>query len=1567
MRNVLSLVLVAAILLGLFPVTAQAEFEAVGIRSLSEITDMGGNYLLLQDTTVTEPVGSVEEPFSGFLNGGGHTITLQITGAGNYTGMFACLGSSALVQNFTIDQSTVTNRQDGTRDYTGLVAGKNEGTISDVTVYNSQVYGDRNVGGIVGENTGTLIRCAMESGLVEQSHTSSDWSDYQAGGLAGNNSGLIQFSSNSATVSHGEGNSYRDRIGGIAGRNDGVISDCYNTGDLLAKDGHPANYMAGITPFVGWNGASVSTCYNYGTLTASDNQTRVYAVAPNATDCYYLDTCGSRDGQGTAKTAAEFQDLAQTLGTAWRDGFAGYPVFSWQNWKYSMTAVKYTVEHYTENLDGDGYSLGQTVTKRAEPDTQVTAEPLDLAGFTFDAGNVNNVASGTVDSDLVLKLYYSRNSYSLSWNPGEGVITSAEDAYTHGTVRFEAPVTAPAAERTGYTVTWDPDLTTMPAADTEVNAVWKAGQYTVTWDANGGTVNPTVWNTTYGSSTDKVTYGLTYGQYQYESYYYGTVTESRNLPVPTHGSLAFSGWYTAPEGGTLVTKDTQVAVLEDHTLYAHWEEGYTVTFDPNGGTLSTTAYHVTKNATLASVMSSLPTPNRGGMAFVGWFDEDGNQAALDTVIRSDTTYTAQWRAYTYTVLFYSNGGQGYMEPQTFTVGDGQKLRKNTFTRDGYRFAGWSKSAYSSTVSYLDEAVCTEEPTWDGYNYYFYACWEELRCTVTFQTTPEDADITVRDANGSVQSGTNGVYSLREGEYTYTVSKYGWTTRQGSLTVTGDQTVQVTLEQLPMFDVTFRITKPEDTGEPQVVIQLDQQTIAPEADGHWRLTAGTYSYTIKATACKKLTGEFTVTDQDLTLDFTLEYRTAWDGETYTEPAVVTAGQAAQEDSIYFGKEGWYIISTADELAWLARYHNSGYYVTSNALLTADVDLGGENWTPIGNGYVRTYSGTFEGNGHTVRGLSCSSSSVYYLGLFGNVKNATIQNLTVCGQVQALEANAAYAGGLVAWLSDGSLLNCGSCVDVTNTPSAYSATGGIVGYIASGSNVIEGCYHAGTVTCGGALGGLIGCINNGENVIRNCYHAGVIDGGVEQTQEILCAGGLIGYIAQNSPMSLNFDHCYSAGELVNMDAYRYYGGIVGDTQLTSPSPVTSRLYYLNTVLLPTGRGQCGEPIRLTPLGLRSAAVLGRLGEAFKADGVGSEAINEGYPVLAWQVLPEHTQHVWDSGTVTLEATCTQPGVRTYHCLNTQCEETWTEAIEPLGHDYVAGTVAPTCEDQGYTLHTCSRCGDSYRDGYVDPLGHEFGDWTVSQPATCTQTGQEVRTCSRCGETQTRQIPMLEHAWSPWTETKAATCTQPGTRERRCAVCQAVETQRTDPLTCPSEGFADVAKPAWYHDAVDLMVRNQYMTGVASDRFGVASSLTRAQMVTILYRMAGEPNAADLDNPFTDVEEGRWYTDAIRWAAANEVVKGTGNDRFTPNAPITREQLVEILYRYTKAGPVETDCLKDFPDAGKVSGWARASVNWAVSVGLISGVLAPDGTVTLQPRSGATRAQTAVIFARFLEEVQ
>lgn len=177
------------------------------------------------------------------------------------------------------------------------------------------------------------------------------------------------------------------------------------------------------------------------------------------------------------------------------------------------------------------------------------------------------------------------------------------------------------------------------------------------------------------------------------------------------------------------------------------------------------------------------------------------------------------------------------------------------------------------------------------------------------------------------------------------------------------------------------------------------------------------------------------------------------------------------------------------------------------------------------------------------------------------------------------------------------------------------------------------------------------------------------------------------------------------------------------------------------------------------------------------------------------------------------------------------------------------------------------------------------------------------------------------------------------------------------CPSEAFSDLDVTQWYHEPVDYMLETGMMNGMSATTFEPNGTLTRAQLVTILYRHAGSPDVTGLPNPFADVAPQSWYAKAVIWAAANGVVKGTSAATFAPEDAITREQIAAILYRYNGEA-VTGDLLSSFPDADAVSGYAVEAMQWAVSRGLISGDPASDGTLWLRPRDGATRAQIAKI---------
>ena len=181
---------------------------------------------------------------------------------------------------------------------------------------------------------------------------------------------------------------------------------------------------------------------------------------------------------------------------------------------------------------------------------------------------------------------------------------------------------------------------------------------------------------------------------------------------------------------------------------------------------------------------------------------------------------------------------------------------------------------------------------------------------------------------------------------------------------------------------------------------------------------------------------------------------------------------------------------------------------------------------------------------------------------------------------------------------------------------------------------------------------------------------------------------------------------------------------------------------------------------------------------------------------------------------------------------------------------------------------------------------------------------------------------------------------------------------------EPFLDVNEGDWFYDAVAYAYENGLMDGVGGNRFAPNSATTRAQLVTILYRLEGQP-AVSGDLPFTDVEAGTWYTNAVVWAAQNGIVNGVGDDTFAPGNDLTREQLVTILYRYAESKGYDVSASADlagYPDGEEIQAYAREAMAWAVAENIIRGM--EDDT--LKPAGNASRAQIATILMRFCEGV-
>ncbi len=300
----------------------------------------------------------------------------------------------------------------------------------------------------------------------------------------------------------------------------------------------------------------------------------------------------------------------------------------------------------------------------------------------------------------------------------------------------------------------------------------------------------------------------------------------------------------------------------------------------------------------------------------------------------------------------------------------------------------------------------------------------------------------------------------------------------------------------------------------------------------------------------------------------------------------------------------------------------------------------------------------------------------------------------------------------------------------------------------------------------------------------------------------------------------------------------------------------------------------------------------------------------------------EHIFGDWTVTKEASCTEAGTETRTCA---CGETESREIPTLGHKAeLKNAKDATCAEPGYTGdEVCSVCGETVKAGSEIPaLGHKWDDGKVTTAPTYETEGVKTFTCSVCGETRTESIPKLVK---------------------------------------PNRPFADVKKGDWFYDDVYACFDAGLLVGVSDTEFLPNGAMTRAMLATVLYRMAGSPEVSYQD-VFTDVADGEWYSDAIVWASTAGVVCGYPDGTFQPMTSITREEMVSMLYRFAKLSDPElgeiTPDLSAFRDGSDAYDYAVVPLSWASQTGLIVGmgdnVLAPNGT--------ATRAQAATLLVRY-----
>lgn len=645
------------------------------------------------------------------------------------------------------------------------------------------------------------------------------------------------------------------------------------------------------------------------------------------------------------------------------------------------------------------------------------------------------------------------------------------------------------------------------------------------------------------------------------------------------------------------------------------------------------------------------------------------------------------------------------------------------------------------------------------------------------------------------------------------------------------------------------------------------------------------------------------------------------------------------------------------------------ITTNVAVTAKKGSAPYPWSYVG-GFAGTVknadflrcvnNGTVTTDGDYVSGFAAKSETTTYTSC---VNNGAITGRTKIGGF----------GGAVKSTKTVDSYNTGT-IGLAAYNGGNQGIGGLFGEMGYGSTLTR-CYNTGAVTGDCYVGGLVGSVGsgsdaaNGPSYIVDSYNSGSITG---HSDKNYCGiGGLVGKLDASSSRTYEQSYvhnCYNVGTVTDLGLKTINAGaaigLMHADYSTDSYLEVENVYYLACGLEGLGKmnySTMHDPsvfAEMTAEAMKASDFVTKLGASFKADGTCMQKVNGGYPILVWQKLAEgQSEHTLEKTTV-VAPTCTEQGYTIYTC--TACGETVKADFVPAtGHSYEESVVAPTCEKDGYTNHVCSVCGDSYVADYVDAAGHDCETETV--PATCLGYGFVRESCKHCDYSVITEITApLGHDYQA--VVTAPTLDEGGYTTHTCSRCgDSYVDSETPALGHKCAAYTDIPTD-WAKEGICFVIENGLMVGTTSTTFAPKDTLTRAMLVTVLYRMAGSP-AVDAPSGFTDVADGQWYSDAIAWAAANGIVNGVGGNKFAPSEPVTREQLAAIFFRYAKAEAPEADVLSGYPDAESVSTYARDAMAWAVSTGLVTGSKEADGTY-LAPQGLAAREQAAAILMRYVK---
>lgn len=609
-----------------------------------------------------------------------------------------------------------------------------------------------------------------------------------------------------------------------------------------------------------------------------------------------------------------------------------------------------------------------------------------------------------------------------------------------------------------------------------------------------------------------------------------------------------------------------------------------------------------------------------------------------------------------------------------------------------------------------------------------------------------------------------------------------------------------------------------------------------------------------------------------------------------------------------------ITTVDELLQFANAVDNGEYddkTDAVVSLDADLDLTGVAWKPIGSVFdgegnlLHYFGGKFYGNGHTISNLDFSENygkaEYPVFGFFSVAYGAEISGLTIQGKLDVSNSGYVFFGTVAGVAENSKISDCVSDVSFTDTDKYTNGTAALCGYAIN--STIEHCQNKGnfsvtTDTTTLQMGGIVGVADN--STVQYCANTG------DMTSWTPCTGGIVGQLFQNSKII----NCYSTGKMVPLGIGNTdFGGIAG---IVGAGTEIRHCYF-------AGEMDLSQYTATTPYK--------RLGGI--AGGVSSDTpVFENNYFVQTENVPACFKYQ-DAGTE-----------KTLDFMKT--EDFFNEITAAGGNYRFNSNGTPLLPAPKYAVSFVVTPAELANvvikvngQEVANPVDLEAGTYTVEVNAdNCEVFNSNITiTADTATHTQTIAMTYLPSDYTKFIEAIAAFVTK-------------VETSP----------FSDVSTSAYYYEAVKWAQKKGITGGIGNGLFGPNQPCTRAQIVTFLWRAAGSPVVNYAMN-MSDVPEGSYYAEAVRWALSEGIATGTTENTFSPDSECTRAQAVAFLFRYAVSEAVTLqELVSGFSDADSVPGYALPAMNWALAEEIVQG----NGS-KLMPNDSCTRAQIVTFLFR------